>query len=432
LSAARLAVEVAGARGPVEDRSMKRALPALAAAVVAITLSCAAEPAPPAGPSPAPAASGEASARPTVGARAAPENLDMAEAHPAGPGDGDSPVRRSELTAPVFVVDREYRSMAGPQKTLRFRLTEKPELLWLTGYRAVMVGEDGATPMPQDYMCHSNLDLDSVKHQQRFRHQRTGDGRLFTLSQGQLEIDLPPGFGIPVWSDEDLSLTAQVLNLNPGADPVKVRHKITIEYVRDADLKEPMKPLVQAGVYGMKLLHGDAGHLGLESPDPEKHGPGCLPGRAASPGQYRDDLGRIFTGHWVVEPGVEENHTRVTPMLNLAEDTTAHYIAVHLHPFAERVELRDLTAKETVFASDVEPLDGRIGIERVDFYSSEEGIPLAKDHEYELVSFYANTTDEPQDSMAVLYVYLLDKGFDRSQVTRRAAAEPAEPLKPTS
>jgi hypothetical protein len=347
----------------------------------------------------------------------------------SAPGDAAA-TERHEVTVPVFLVDREYRSMAGPQRSMMFRLTEKPELLWLTGYRAVMVGEDGASPMPQDYMCHSNLDLDGTKHLERFRHQQPSDGRLFTLSQGQLEIHFPPGFGMPIWSDEDLSLSAQVLNLNPGGDPVKVRHKITIEYLRDADLEQPLRPLVQAGVYGLKLVRGDSGHLGLENPDAEKHGPGCLPGRAASSSEYSDAQGQVFTGHWVVEPGVEENHTRVTTMLNLAEDTTAHYIAVHLHPFAERIELRDLTAKKTVFASDVVPLDGRIGIDRVDSYASEEGIPLAKDHEYELVSFYNNTTDQPQDSMAVLYVYMLDKRFDRDRVIREAREASARPQAP--
>jgi hypothetical protein len=178
-------------------------------------------------------------------------------------------------------------------------------------------------------------------------------------------------------------------------------------------------------------VEGDSGYPGLKHADPEKHGPGCLPGQAASPGQYRDTLGRIFTGHWVVEPGTEENHTRVTPMLNLQQDTTAHYIAVHLHPFAERVELRDLTAGETVFKSDVVPLDGRIGIDRVDYYASDAGIPLVQAHEYELVSFYNNTTDRPQDSMAVLYVYVLDKAFDRDRVIREANARAAN-VKPAS
>ena len=43
--------------------------------------------------------------------------------------------------------------------------------------------------------------------------------------------------------------------------------------------------------------------MGLDHPDPTKHGPGCLPGKAASKSEYNDPQGRIFTGHWVVEPG---------------------------------------------------------------------------------------------------------------------------------
>ena len=393
----------------------------LATCVLAVaSLSCQAESGPPAardGPTASPAASAAPTAKTTIGAQVVPDSMDLAAHDPAA--DGHAPgARRKEITVPVFTVDREYRSMTGPLESMQVRLTDTPELLWLTGYRAVMVGEDGTTPMPQDYMCHSNLDLNPTKHQQRFTNQRVSDGRLFTLSQGQLQIDFPPGFGMPIWSDEDLNLTAQVLNLNPGGDPVKVRHKITIEYVRDADLKQPMKPLVSAGVYGMKLVKGDSGYMGLEHPDPQQHGPGCLPGKAASRSEYSDPQGQIFTGHWVVEPGTEENHTRITPMLNIAYDTTVHYIAVHLHPFAERVELRDLTTKETLFKSDVQPLDGRIGIERVDYYSSEKGIPLTTQHEYELVSFYNNTTDKQQDSMAVLYMYTLDKTFDHDRVIR--------------
>jgi hypothetical protein len=389
-----------------------------------------AAPAPGGAPAQVAAPASQAARPPEAAPEAVVESSDPSA--PQTPFHSSDPiVRTAELTAPVFVVDREYRSMTGPTKSIQFRLTPEPELLWLTGYRATMVGEDGVTPMPQDYMCHSNLDINARNHQQIFRHQKVSDGRLFTLSQGQLEIDFPPGFGMPIWSDEELNLTAQVLNLNPQGDEVKVRHKIAIEYVRDADLKEPMKPLLQTGVYGMKLVEGDSGYPGLKHADPEKHGPGCLPGQAASPGQYRDTLGRIFTGHWVVEPGTEENHTRVTPMLNLQQDTTAHYIAVHLHPFAERVELRDLTAGETVFKSDVVPLDGRIGIDRVDYYASDAGIPLVQAHEYELVSFYNNTTDQPQDSMAVLYVYVLDKAFDRDRVIREANARAAN-VKPAS
>jgi hypothetical protein len=57
-----------------------------------------------------------------------------------------------------------------------------------------MVDADGVSEMPQDYMCHSNLDYDPVKHQEIFGA-RNLTSRLFTLSQGQLEIDFPDGTG---------------------------------------------------------------------------------------------------------------------------------------------------------------------------------------------------------------------------------------------
>jgi hypothetical protein len=102
--------------------------------------------------------------------------------------------------------------------------------------------------------------------------------------------------------------------------------------------------------------------------------------------------------------------------MQIPYDTTAHYIAVHLHPFAESLELRDLTADKSLFKSAVENFEGRIGLERVDYFSSVEGIELFKDHEYEIVSVYDNTTDEEQDSMAVMYLYLRDKVFDKDRV----------------
>ena len=72
-----------------------------------------------------------------------------------------------------------------------------------------------------------------------------------------------------------------------------------------------------------------------------------------------------------------------------------------------------LTEDRTVYLSRTRPSAGRIGLDHVDFFSSEEGIPLSTRHEYELVSTYDNTTSENQDSMAVMYLYLLDKEFKK-------------------
>ncbi|MCH9650106.1 MAG: hypothetical protein K0U98_17855 [Deltaproteobacteria bacterium] len=327
-------------------------------------------------------------------------------------------IRSRQILSEVYSVDRPYRSMMGPQGFQTLALGEEGveelepgELLWITGYRATMVGADGSTAMSQEFMCHSNLDLDPLEHNELFGFEKAISGRLFTLSQGQFSIELPEGFGIPVLSQEALNLTTQVLNLNRSEEVFQVRHKVDIDFVAARDLAKPLKPLFSLAAYGLASQEENSVVFGRVPADGEEHGPGCLVRNSASDTDYQDSLGQRFSGHWVVKPGREENHTLVTEILNLPFDTTVHYIAVHLHPFAESLELRDLTSGESVFRSQVRPAKKGIGIEHVDFFSSPEGLPLYRDHEYELVSIYDNTSGEDQDSMAVMYLYLLDREY---------------------
>ena len=326
-------------------------------------------------------------------------------------GDGSLEL---QVLSQVYTLDREYRSMKGPwsKVTLDLLPEEALQLVWIVAYRAEMVGPDGFEPLPSQYMCHSNLDMDPIAHQDIFGWGKSLTSRLFTLSQGQLNIDLPDGFGIPFESGEELELTTQVLDLNWDGEERQVRHKVTLRFFRDSDLKRPMRPLFAKGVYGLKLLDGKDGYFGLqEEADEEEHGPGCLAGENADDDTYEDGLGRTFTGHWVVAPGREVSHTLVTEILHLAFDTRIHYAAVHLHPFAESIELRDLTTGESVLSSKARSFDDRVGLAHVESFSSPEGIPLFKDHEYELVSVYDNTSSVPQDSMAVLNLYMADRSY---------------------
>lgn len=342
---------------------------------------------------------------------------DAAESERAMP----SAVASQTVLSKTYEVDRLYRSMKGPYSVQQVRLLDGdvPELLWIVGYEAVMVADDGETEMPQEFMCHSNLDIDVQAHRKAIPTNYTFSPRLFTLSQGQLEIDFPRGFGIPVLSTQSLGLTTQVLNLNHPHGSRQVRHKVSIRYVRDAEAG-PMRALFPTGAYGLALLEGEGGYFGVEEPDAEEQGPGCLAAANAADHTYGDPQGRKFTGHWVVKPGREENRTLVTHLMNLPYDTTIHYIAVHLHPFAESLELRDLTSGETLFKSNARNFGDKIGLAAVDAFSSAEGIAVFRDHEYELVSVYQNSTSEDQDSMAVMYLYLEDRDFDRSRVKATA------------
>lgn len=329
--------------------------------------------------------------------------------------DRESKEREVTFLSDVYQINDIYRSMKGPYTTTELRLLEgeEPELIWITGFSAEMVEPDGNTRMSQEFMCHSNLDFDGKTHNYLFQSKlNTPQNRMFTLSQGQYEIELPEGFGMPIISPEALTLTTQVLNLNYEEADIQTRHKIKIRYVRDSDLQTPMVPLMKIFSNGLKRLDAsENGYYNLETANEERHGAGCLLGESADERIVRDNLERRYTAHWVVKPGREVNATLVTDMLKVPYDTKIHYIAIHLHPFAESLELRDLTTGERVFKSNVKNSKDKIGLDQVDYYSSSEGLMIYKDHEYQLISSYNNTTDTDHDSMAGIYMYAQDREF---------------------
>jgi len=333
-------------------------------------------------------------------------------------------VHTKVIESQEYVIDQKYSSMRGPYgfNDVVLHPSEKPELLWIVGYRTTVVGAADGSEMSQEYMCHANLDFEPKEYYDRFPNAPPVSGRVFTLSQGQQDIRFPSGFGIPVTSDLPITLATQVLNLNIDELDLRVRHRVEIDYVRDSEVVGAMVPLFQGAVEGFKALE-EAKYYGVEADaaDPDLHGAGCSVGQAAIAGDADvDGHGQKFTAHWIVPPGKEVNTTNVTRFLNLPFDTKAHYIAVHLHPFAESLVLRDLTTNEVVFASKAENTTDRIGLQRVEYYSSAEGLMFYKDHEYELVSNYNNTSSEPVDSMAVMYLYMHDKNFKKPELVTKA------------
>src|SRR5665213_1268508 len=76
----------------------------------------------------------------------------------------DAPLVQTKVfLSPVYSIDKIYRSMEGPTSTQQVYLLDapQPELLWITGFRTEMMGEDGETPSKPEFMCHVNLDFDA-------------------------------------------------------------------------------------------------------------------------------------------------------------------------------------------------------------------------------------------------------------------------------
>lgn len=336
----------------------------------------------------------------------------------------------------VYTIDRKYRSMEGPSSVQKVILGNRTvsELLWITGIRTEMVAEDGTAPQLPELMCHLNVDLDPNWHQALFDLPRPTASRLMTLSQGMLAARLPAGFGFPIASNEPVLLFTQVLNHNIAhPNNLKVRHRVTIDYVRDADLKQAMKPLFNIGASGMVQLNDKLAAASMipGTPPAEEHqGASCLigmraPQAMASSADYVDPAGRHMTGHWIVPPGRQVNASDITWFLRLPFDTKLHYAAVHLHPFAESIAIRDVTTGETVLKSHASNPPTGIGLTHVETMTSVAGVPMYQDHKYELVSVYNNTSAANADSMASVFLGLDDPEFVRpspSALARRSEA----------
>ena len=94
--------------------------------------------------------------------------------------------------------------------------------------------------------------------------------------------------------------------------------------------------------------------------------------------------------------------------LGLDRDTTVHFMWMHVHPYAESLQLRDETIDRIVWKGNVknDPDSKRAIILTTDTYSSQDGLLLHRDHKYELIATYQNPTPHPVDAMASLWMYV--------------------------
>ena len=340
-----------------------------------------------------------------------------------GPQPGHTVVSESK----IFSMDRVYESMFGPKDrdVLTLLSTDEPEVLWVTAIQAEIVGADGESPESPEYFCHSTF----VNSQsQPFNSQRILGptlGRvqmMFTLVQGMAEVRFPEGFGMPVLSNDRFNNHVMVMNPSERNETIHVGVDSRIEYVRDAELDQSMKPLFLLALVTKVPLEGqDADHASHE------HGGehSCLSADADSTvAQSVDRTGQKFlplsksesgieqTGHWYVPPGRHVYRHRLNPMAGeISYDTRAHYIFAHLHPYGESLELIDLTTGESVFKALANNYSDQVAVEKITHYSSAKGIPILRDHDYEIVAIYNNTTSHNVDSMAVMYLYLHDTNW---------------------
>jgi len=331
-----------------------------------------------------------------------------------------------QVLSNVYPIVKKYKSMEGPAgvQTVYLEDKSKPELVWLTAIKTEVVGEDGKTLMSPELMCHMNVDIDPVRHKALFNLRRLPAARLMTISQGMrvpgggFAARLPDGFAFPIASNEPLYVMTQVLNHNiEHPKNLNVRHRVTFEYVRDLDLARRPIPLFNLPVTGMVQMGDPLAMASMISTDPPEHaGASCIvgmraPNAAGMSSDYVDPHGKHMTGHWVVPPGRQVNASDATWFMNLPYDSKLHYAAVHLHPFAESLTLRDTTTGTDIIKAKAFNPKNRVGLDRVEAFVSIDGVPMYKEHKYEMISIYNNPTRQNADSMASMFLALDDPEF---------------------
>jgi len=332
-----------------------------------------------------------------------------------------------------YDVDRYYEAMVGPSSSVvvdlgRGTKSADPELLWIKGIAVEVVDERGDR-LSEEYTCHLVASIQSIKDHDEALGVASEDQRFTALAQGFYHKEYPEGFGLPVLSTDKLSFSSQILNYNTeiGERPLRLRHRVVTHYIRDKDLEAPLKAITNTFVQSMVMLDEEEGegYFGVRDPDPKIHGESCAMGVKADSREALsvDFYGQRFSAHWLVGPGRSTTQTLVTKMMKIKKDTTINVIDVHLHPFGEWAELRDLTTAETVFRSETVQRGNGIGLRSVEAYRSPEGLPVYADHEYALIAAYNNTRGEPSDAMAIMYIGLHDKEFDPRLLTDTAARE---------
>jgi len=318
--------------------------------------------------------------------------------------------KRCELEAlsPVIHIDSIYHSMTGPTAAYHCTLEQgKSHLLWFTDYSIEVTDKTGTEVLSKGFMCHNNLNFKIAEYLDHVGlPDRKGDisERFMTLTEGQDSVKFPNGFGVPIFSDNNIRINAQALNHNIYPVSLDVRHRIKFGYVRNSDLTKPLKPLYKRAVYIMVPVK--RGKMLSEEACVQE----CAPINIKNIKTMPDGTG--YAGHWIIKQGRDTVRCDVTSGIDLSENSTMHFANVHVHAYCESLTLRDVTAGVDVYTSYIKNYTDRTGMEKGDYYSSEEGAMLYKDHRYELVCITNNTSGKTQDMMAVMIIYTRDKELE--------------------
>jgi hypothetical protein len=311
-----------------------------------------------------------------------------------------------KMISPEFYIDGIYKSMEGPKSSNYVQLSQDSTVLWLTGFHVKALDAKTLKTASKDFICHTNVDFNDVKYYSAFHLEKrigTQYPRLTSLSHGMENFSFPKGYGVPMKGNELLYVTTEALNHNLPQANFWIRHEVAITYATEKHLK----PLMSRTAFIM---------LPYDKYDPFKQptDPGtnqCIPVETKNH-SYDDGKGNKLSGHWVVPTGKNRYRSTINQQLQIQDSLRLHAAAIHVHPFATQISLYDKTIKQNIFTSKIVNPKNKIGLTSIEPFSSEKGIWLYKNHEYEIVLEVNNTTSISQDMMGSMFLFFYDKELD--------------------
>jgi hypothetical protein len=310
-----------------------------------------------------------------------------------------------------YRIDRKFLSMTGPMKK-GYELLNAPAgepFVWVKSFSTEIVDPAGK-PVSSKYLCHSWIKLPSDSAE----GPRTARDGLLSISQGLPEMRFPEGFAMPMPNSAGARVwvLTQLLNNNAQIDQT-FGVRMILKYLTDTDAK----------ALGIKRLHSDVvAILRKDTVIPGAPSTAGNPSGDAMSGMMHhhegmDEEGRpqgtdpraaIDSTHFVVPPGDHTYTTTVPADSTFYRNAAIHFIKLHLHPYGHWIKLVDATTKQTLWTGNAYNDPQERAILKVDDYSSTRGIPIHKDHVYQVIANYQNPLKEDIDAMAVLRVYFGD------------------------
>ncbi|MFT5647570.1 MAG: hypothetical protein ACI976_002262 [Aureispira sp.] len=312
-----------------------------------------------------------------------------------------------KMISPDFYIDGIYKSMEGPKSSNFAQLSQDSALIMITGFKVKALDSKTKKQISNDFICHTNIDFNDVKYYSNFHlEKRIGAQypRMTSLSHGFENFRFPNGYGIPMKGNDLLYLTTQSLNHNFPEAKYLIKHEVTISFSKNYN---EIKPLMCKTAF-IQLPYNKSNPY--KSPtDPGKDF--CIPVETRNH-SYIDKKGNVLSGHWVVPIGNNTYRSSIDTQLQIQDSLRLHAAAIHAHPFATSITLFDKTTNAPVFKSKITNHKTKIGLSKIEAFSSEAGVWLYKNREYELVLQVNNTSKISQDMMGSMFLFFYDKELD--------------------